>query len=502
LERLNSSEQQAEFSDTDVDEETDGDDLLDEHESVQSTMPFFENEKQLLEELIAQGASCMRTDRKGEALVEIAREIVLEQRQKLLIFTEYRATQSYLLVKLEKLLGRKPVLINGSQTVDEKRDAVTQFEGDADVLISTEAGGEGLNLHRKCHVMVNFDLPWNPARITQRIGRLYRYGQAERVVVINFHARDTIDNEIVSTVMDRLETIVRQMASVGPEFDERYAAEVMGELLERIDISQLLDDARLGRIERTDERVEAALNEARRAKTIQDEVLSSIDSYDISKWQELGALTTAHLARFVRRTAPLLGIGVEDVRGEESFTLRLPAEVRGLFPEFGSKTVVQVTTKRGHNRATELVLLDFSNGFLRHLVRSALSEVFGGTYAAFASKLIEAELFGVFLARFQNDQGQPLGERLVVIEQGLDGTDGTNQSQVVKQLFQETLESAEANQADPAARRTKFDTLKDRAELIMAEDTNRFLHPNDLVCIAVAERGRPIVDRVPRPVEK
>jgi hypothetical protein len=339
--------------------------------------------------------------------------------------------------------------------------------------------------------MVNFDLPWNPARITQRIGRLYRYGQTERVVVINFHARDTIDNEIVSTVLDRVDTIVREMAGVGPEFDERYAAEVMGELLERIDISELLDEARFGRIERTDERVAAALDEARRAKSIQDEVLSHVAGYDISKWQELGHLTTFHLAEFVKRTGPLAGIEVEARSEAEQFTLRLPESLRSTFSEFGGRTVVAVTTKRGLNRTRDVVRLDFSTSFVQFLVQTVIADEFGGSHAAFIGDAIEADLFAVFLARFQNDQGQPQGERLIVTDSNSNRGGGSNQTRLLQQLFASKLETAQPQSADPKDRKMRLDVLKDGAELIMAEETNRFLHPNDLVTVAVAERGAP-----------
>ncbi len=489
LERISASNSSEEVPvDAEDDDETDNDSLA-EHESIAITQPFFDNERQMLELLINQGAACMRTDSKGEALRQIARDVVQMEGKKLLIFTEYRATQSYILLKLEQLLGRRPVVIHGGLTVDEKRAAVAAFEADADVLVSTEAGGEGLNLHRKCHIMVNFDLPWNPAHITQQIGRLYRYGQTERVVVINFHARDTIDNEIVSTVLDRVDTIVREMAGVGPEFDERYAAEVMGELLERIDISELLDEARFGRIERTDERVAAALDEARRAKSIQDEVLSHVVGYDISKWQELGPLTTLHLAAFVKRAAPLIGIEVETRVEPEHFTIRLPEILRSNFPEFGGRTVVAVTTKRGLNRNRDIVLLDFSTSFIRFLARSVIGEEFGGSYAAFVSDTIDTDLFAVFLARFQNDQGHPQGERLILTDSASTHSGGSNQTTLIQNLFASKLETAQPQAADPRGKKSNFDALKDRAEVIMAGEMNRFLHPNDLVTVAIAEHG-------------
>jgi len=105
-------------------------------------------------------------------------------------------------------------------------------------------GGEGFNLHRKCSFLINYDLPWNPARLVQRIGRLYRYGQTRRVKVLNLQARDTIDNEIRDAALQRVNTIVNEMAPTSAEFadGDGYRTEILGELLEQLDLSDILGD--------------------------------------------------------------------------------------------------------------------------------------------------------------------------------------------------------------------------------------------------------------------
>jgi ERCC4-related helicase len=483
----------------DEEESSEADDNLDQTGPLVKRQPFFDGEEAMLRDLIDRGAECMRTDGKGAKLVEIVREVVQQQQKKLLIFTEYRATQAYLLLQIKDLLGSRPVLIHGGMTVDEKRDAVKSFEDTAQVLISTEAGGEGLNLHRKCHILMNFDLPWNPARLTQRIGRLYRYGQTERVVVINFHARDTIDNEIVSTVLDRVETIVRQMKSVGPEFDELYKAEVMGELLERVDISALLEEARTGHVERTKERIDAALAEASSAKKLQDDILSQIGSPEPSGKQVYGGYTTENVATFVKRAGVLLGLEVETTSDPEKFTVRLPAHLRGAFQEFGNRTIIPATTRRrGWNPESEVALIDFSGSFLRYLVRAVTAAEFGGSYAVFASEPDYPALFAVFLARFQDDQGHHQGENLIVIHK-----DGSNsfaeQGQFLHHLFSAPLRDAKLIARDPLVKKTELDSARDRAELAMARDLTQFRHPNDLVMLAVGEVG--LSSNEPEPIE-
>ena len=141
------------------DDETDIDDNLVETPKSTSRLPFFEDEARMLGDLIAKSALCMRSDRKGAQLVDLVRKLVLEEKRKVLIFTEYRATQAYLLYMIKALLGALPAMIHGGQTAEEKLAAVQAFEDQDSVLISTQAGGEGLNLHRDCHVMINYDLP-------------------------------------------------------------------------------------------------------------------------------------------------------------------------------------------------------------------------------------------------------------------------------------------------------------------------------------------------------
>ena len=102
----------------------------------------------------------------------------------------------------------------------ERRNSIDSFENEGQFLVSTEAGGEGINLQRYCHTMVNVDLPWNPMRIAQRIGRLYRYGQKKKVVVFNLHVPQSLDASILETMYFKLDQIVADLASVGGEYHE------------------------------------------------------------------------------------------------------------------------------------------------------------------------------------------------------------------------------------------------------------------------------------------
>jgi len=129
-------------------------------------------------------------------------------RQKLVVFTEHRDTLSYLEARVSTLLGRKEavVVIHGSMGREERMKAQESFKHDPEVqvLIATDAAGEGINLQR-AHLMVNYDLPWNPNRIEQRFGRIHRIGQTEVCHLWNLVAEETREGDVYRTLLEKLD---------------------------------------------------------------------------------------------------------------------------------------------------------------------------------------------------------------------------------------------------------------------------------------------------------
>ncbi len=129
-------------------------------------------------------------------------------RQKLVIFTEHRDTLNYLTGRIRTLLGREKavVAIHGAMGREERRKAQEAFLHDPDVrvLVATDAAGEGINLQR-AHLMVNYDLPWNPNRIEQRFGRIHRIGQTEVCHLWNLVAEETREGDVYLTLLEKLE---------------------------------------------------------------------------------------------------------------------------------------------------------------------------------------------------------------------------------------------------------------------------------------------------------
>jgi superfamily II DNA or RNA helicase len=129
-------------------------------------------------------------------------------RQKLVIFTEHRDTLSYLETRVTTLLGRKEavVVIHGGMGREVRLKVQESFKHDPEVnvLIATDAAGEGINLQR-AHLMVNYDLPWNPNRIEQRFGRIHRIGQTEVCHLWNLVAEETREGDVYRTLLEKLE---------------------------------------------------------------------------------------------------------------------------------------------------------------------------------------------------------------------------------------------------------------------------------------------------------
>ena len=133
-----------------------------------------------------------------------------KNRRKLVIFTEHRDTLNYLAEKLADRLGNQNavVIIHGGTPRERRRQIQESFENDPEVLVllATDAAGEGINLHRRANLMINYDLPWNPNRIEQRFGRIHRIGQREVCHLWNLVAYETREGEVWHRLLAKLQT--------------------------------------------------------------------------------------------------------------------------------------------------------------------------------------------------------------------------------------------------------------------------------------------------------
>ena len=183
---------------------------------------------------LARSTEAAGTDAKAESLLELIYKLQQEEGDpalKVLVFTEFVPTQAMLAEYLESR-GFAVATLNGGMDMDARTRTLQTFAQDARVLISTDAGGEGLNL-QFCHVIVNFDMPWNPMRIEQRIGRVDRIGQKHVVRALNFVLEDTVEHRVRQVLEEKLAVIAEEFgvdkaadvmdsAEVEPVFDELF----------------------------------------------------------------------------------------------------------------------------------------------------------------------------------------------------------------------------------------------------------------------------------------
>lgn len=198
--------------------------------ALQTSIRLMENEEPELRQLITAAEEVIDETKISKILSVLDTQF---QGRSVLFFTEYKATQSLLMSALMRRFGDTTVaFINGDDKADDvvgsndvartlyedRETAADRFNsGRARFLVSTEAGGEGIDLQEGCHSLIHVDLPWNPMRLHQRVGRLNRYGQTKQVEVITVRNPDTVESRIWDKLNSKIESIMRALSQVVDE---------------------------------------------------------------------------------------------------------------------------------------------------------------------------------------------------------------------------------------------------------------------------------------------
>ncbi len=183
----------------------------------------------------ARGVFNLKSESKFEKLWGALKEY---QDEKVLIFTEHRDTMDFIITRLEALgFTGKVAQIHGGMKYSEREEEVAFFRAPdgAQYLVATDAAGEGINL-QFCRFMVNYDIPWNPARLEQRMGRIHRYKQKHTVVLLNLVAKDTREGRVLRVLLDKLE-------KMREELDDDKVFDVIGQQFNEISLSELIRKA-------------------------------------------------------------------------------------------------------------------------------------------------------------------------------------------------------------------------------------------------------------------
>ena len=201
---------------------------------LRTRLKAMKSEREEVELLLETAARCERQspDVKAEALLDWIYRLQAEEGDpnlKVLVFTEFVPTQE-MLVQFLTQRGFEVVRLNGSMSLMERKSVQDAFAKDARILISTDAGGEGINL-QFCHVVINYDIPWNPMRLEQRIGRVDRIGQEHTVRAINFVIEDSVEHRVLEVLEEKLAVIF-----------EEFGIDKTGDVLDSAQAGQIFDD--------------------------------------------------------------------------------------------------------------------------------------------------------------------------------------------------------------------------------------------------------------------
>lgn len=259
-------------------------------------------------------------------------------RRKVVLFSYFKRTLAYLRRELGKRVPLR--MIHGGVAIDEREQAIAEFLEDPEILVllSSEVGGEGLDLQR-ASVVVNYDLPWNPMVVEQRIGRIDRIGQeAERLVVLNLFTKGTVEERIIHRLYRRLDIFRASVGEIEPILGEREVTQlVIDDLRRRLSEEQLQEQ-----VERTADAARRAIQQAEALSRNGDRLLAADQGFldEVSSLVEqrrvpLGEELFDLLGTYLRHAWPGHRISGDPLTGVG--TLRLPAEARVAFGQFAQR---------------------------------------------------------------------------------------------------------------------------------------------------------------------
>lgn len=246
--------------------------------------------------------------------------------ERVVIFATYLGTVEMLGEQIEKTYPGQGVVVlkggdHGSKLAAERR--FKQTNGPR-VLICTAAGREGINLQH-ARVLFNFDLPWNPMDLEQRIGRIHRYGQSDTAQVYNLVLGDTIEGRIFLLLNQKLEEIAKALGKVDEkgQVDEDLRSQILGQLSEKVNYQQLYSQALQDpQLKRTRLELEAAMDNASSAKDAVFELFQDLDGFSLDEYTPLSDTEESidDLIRFLQKALPYKGEAIE-IRGQTQFAL-------------------------------------------------------------------------------------------------------------------------------------------------------------------------------------
>jgi len=357
-------------------------------------------------------------------------EKLRETAAKILIFTESRDTLEYLAEKIKKW-GYTVTTIHGGMDMDARIRAEHEFKNKAQVMVATEAAGEGINL-QFCWLMVNYDIPWNPNRLEQRMGRIHRYGQQHEVHIYNLVTVDTREGRILEKLFEKLNRMKEQLGS-----DRVF--DVIGDILPGTSLKELILEAIANR--RTMEDILAEMERIPDAEAIQrvrEATMEALATRHIDLSRIMGEqrvarenrLVPEYIEKFFLRAAQKLEFKIEKRQDGFWRVISVPFEVRNQPYEFKIKygevqreyLKVSFDKETAFKGQSEFVTMG-------HPLMEAVLETVFKKYRQDASRgavFIDPDakkngLLWFMMAEIKDGRGEVAGRKLFCIYQAVDG---------------------------------------------------------------------------------
>ncbi len=262
------------------------------------------------------------TDRKFDRLLSVISDLRRENEgERFIIFTQYRETLEFLRIELAKIFGDDKLATIKGGPLEDKIEAAERFwdENGAKFLVSTSAGGEGINL-QCARVLFNYDLPWNPMAVEQRIGRIHRFGQREVSQVYNLIAKDTVEERIYALLADKLQAVAKAIGKTDPETGEPmedFRIDILGYLGSNPNYQQLFKQALVDKdYQRTARQLEEMMQQAQDARVALMQLSQDLTHFNLEHYKRIsGRFNLQQLGAWCREAVIRLGGGMLPVGG-------------------------------------------------------------------------------------------------------------------------------------------------------------------------------------------
>lgn len=380
-----------------------------------------------LEQLIGL-AERIRTDSKALTLKTFVDKLFKERpEEKLLIFTEYRDTLEYLRDHVLSDYKDRITEIHGEVPMNVRQEREKLFKDHMNIMLATDAAGEGINL-QFCHIMFNYELPWNPNRLDQRIGRLHRYGQKREVYVHNLLVKDTREGDIFLLLQDKVTQIEKDLGG--------KLSEVLGNLTEGLRLEDLIMNALAEDtpIEITERDLLRALEERKQMVLQAEGLLLKLHKFDLGgalkiiKRSEEIAFSNKDVEAFVRAFFDTHGGKIEPTRYKEQYRLFPPIEVQVeklVPPKLERATFSKEIAKKFPTDECDFIA--FGHPLLEQIIRYCKDR--DGYFGGAASVKVVSPAAGItkpgilfnFKLGYVDGEGKTITENLVPIFVALDG---------------------------------------------------------------------------------